>query len=86
MAGSCALSFARRALPIKKVTDDGTRERELAAGARGLPRHGRIGAPRQPKRWRLFVGNGATSAFFRETPSEHAAPPPQPARGRTQSF
>ena len=33
---------------------------------------------------RLRHGNGATSAFFRETPHEYASPPPQPPRGRTQ--
>jgi hypothetical protein len=102
MAASLGFGFARRALPsIDAATDDGTSDRGLAAGAIGLPRHGSRRSPRPPKRWRLFVGNGATSALIRESPrddrtqvaphspmretSEHAAPPPQPARGRTQS-
>jgi len=84
MARARAIGLPRRALPIRiGPQNDAQSDRGRMPGVAG-PGHGRKGTPRTPKRWRLFVGNGATSAFFRESDNERVAPPPQPARSRPQ--
>jgi hypothetical protein len=85
MARSPPIGLPRRALPRRIGSPDDAKSDPGVKPGASAPRHGSEGKPRKPKRWRLFTGNGATSAFFREMKSEHSAPPAQPARSRSQS-